>query len=247
MNTQILKLESNITMSSLELVTIINELREDEDAVLQHNDFMKKIVKVLGEERAGLFSSSYLSVQNKKLPCYLLPKREACLMVMSENYKIQAAVYDRLQELEQKYIPTKPLTELELAKRYVEALEYIEENKPKIEAFDNAKAIFSKKEPVYDKERGYKKEVNELYPFLRNDKITNILEYYTTKKYKDTNYYIKEEIKEAVDMFLEDCNMEISDSKLSIILYHDCFLGGKTVVNKENAIKYLGYCEEDFK
>ncbi len=90
------------TMSSLELVKIINDLREDGQAELAHSDFLKKVVKVLGEVGAGNFSATYKDVQNKVRPCYNLPKREANLMVMSESHKVQAAVYDRMVELEQK-------------------------------------------------------------------------------------------------------------------------------------------------
>lgn len=95
------------TMLSTEIVKIINDMREEGTAVLAHSDFMKKVVKVLGEEGAGKFSVSYLSAQNKQLPCYALPKREANLMVMSESYKVQAAVYDRMVELEAK--PVDPM------------------------------------------------------------------------------------------------------------------------------------------
>lgn len=96
------------TMSSLELVKIINELREPEQAELRHNDFMAKILKVIGVDGARKFSHTYLDSQNKERPCYTLPKRECHLMVMSESYKVQAAVYDRMAALE------KPMTQVEV-------------------------------------------------------------------------------------------------------------------------------------
>lgn len=87
--------------SSVELVEIINEVRADEGnrATLEHADFMKKVRKVLGVE-AGKFSGFYIGKQGKQEPCFYLPKREAHLMVMSESYKVQAAVYDRMTALE---------------------------------------------------------------------------------------------------------------------------------------------------
>ena len=88
------------TMTSVELVKIINDLREDGQAELTHANFLKKVQAVLGEEGAVNFYGSYLSAQNKKLPCYILPKRECHLLVMSESYTVQAAVYDRMVELE---------------------------------------------------------------------------------------------------------------------------------------------------
>ena len=91
------------TMSSVDLVALINEIRKQENpesATLAHYDFLKKIRIVLGEVGAGKFSGSYKDSGGKQNPCYYLPKREACLMVMSESYKVQAAVYDRMTELE---------------------------------------------------------------------------------------------------------------------------------------------------
>lgn len=89
-----------VTISSVELVKYINEQRDKGSAELQHKNFTAKVLKVLGEEDSLKFSGEYLAGNGKMEPCYNLPKREACLMVMSESYKVQAAVYDRLSELE---------------------------------------------------------------------------------------------------------------------------------------------------
>jgi transcriptional regulator with XRE-family HTH domain len=89
------------TMSSIELVKIINDMREDGVAELRHDHFMTKVEKVLGAD-APKFRGIYLDAYKREKPCYDLPKREAHLMVMSENYKVQAAVYDRMVELEGK-------------------------------------------------------------------------------------------------------------------------------------------------
>jgi anti-repressor protein len=103
MNTHALIASTAQTMSSVELVAIINKIRKEENTeytILEHSDFLKKVVKVLGVS-AGNLSGTYKDSQNKERPCYNLPKRECHLMVMSESYKIQAAVYDRMTELEQ--------------------------------------------------------------------------------------------------------------------------------------------------
>lgn len=149
--------------------------------------------------------------------------------------------------------PIKEYTELELARNYVRVLEekdllekrveFLEPFKTKV---DGSKVIFPRKESVYDQERGFKKDLKELCPFLSNDKITNILEFYTTKKYKNTDYYIKDEIEYSAQKFIEECITEIKGTKKSVILYHNSLPGGKTVVNKDLAIQYLGKCEEDF-
>lgn len=91
----------NKTMLSTEIVKIINDTREEGAAVLEHKNFMAKIVKVLGADLAAKFSAVRIDSRGKEQNCYALPKREATLMVMSESYKVQAAVYDRMVELEQ--------------------------------------------------------------------------------------------------------------------------------------------------
>ncbi|SFO19272.1 hypothetical protein [Pseudomonas syringae] len=94
-------------MTSLEIVELINKERESIGAltgkaqkVLTHDNFLKKVVAVIGEEGAVKFNGSYFSQQNKEMPMYVFPKREATLMAMSYSPAISAAVYDRMTELE---------------------------------------------------------------------------------------------------------------------------------------------------
>ncbi len=93
-----------VTMTSLELVDYINSQRGEGEATLAHSDFLKKVPQVLGDG-AGNFSFTYRDVQNKERPCYRFPKREACLMAMSYSYDLQAKVFDRMTELEQRNSP----------------------------------------------------------------------------------------------------------------------------------------------
>jgi len=93
--------EESKTMSSVELVKIINEMRDTAKVELRHDHFMTKVLKVLGEDSAPKFRGTYIDSQGKERPCYFLPKRECHLMVMSESYKVQAAVYDKMTELEE--------------------------------------------------------------------------------------------------------------------------------------------------
>ena len=112
------------SMTSVDLVAVINEMREEGTAVLRHDDFLKKVRKVLGSGGLGNFSGSYLNVQGKEQPCYNLPQREANLMVMSESYKVQAAVYDRMVKLETASIatPPQPTAPLRISVHYVDGL-----------------------------------------------------------------------------------------------------------------------------
>ena len=113
------------TMLSTEIVSIINSMREEGAAELLHKNFLAKIEKVLGESSAK-FLAVYKDQQLIDRKCYHLPKREASLMVMSESYKVQAAVYDRMVELENKDV-TFALPnfsdEIEAAKAWIQAKE----------------------------------------------------------------------------------------------------------------------------
>jgi phage antirepressor YoqD-like protein len=97
------------TMTSLEIVELINKERASLFAngqakkyvELRHDNFLSKVVSVLGEEGALKFKASYLTPQNKEVVMYNLPKREATLMAMSYSPAISAAVYDRMTALEE--------------------------------------------------------------------------------------------------------------------------------------------------
>ncbi|MDU9416184.1 hypothetical protein [Pseudomonas sp. zfem005] len=85
---------SAATMTSLELVDFINSHRQHQAesagqqfpskgfAKLEHADFMKKVVEVLGVN-AGNFSGIYRDSRNREQQCYRFPKRESCLTAMS--------------------------------------------------------------------------------------------------------------------------------------------------------------------
>lgn len=91
------------TMSSIELVEVINSMREEGRPELRHDNFMSKI-----ESHPGITSPKFLGHVNvpgpngstRKSKCYFLPKRECELMVMGESRAVQAKVYDRMAMLE---------------------------------------------------------------------------------------------------------------------------------------------------
>lgn len=113
------------TMSSLELVTLINEAREDGKKQLLHKNFIVKIESHPGIDSAK-FLAQYKDASGRMSKCYQLPKREAELMVMSESLDVQAKVYDRMAELEQRpvfVIPTTLSSALMLASQQAEQIE----------------------------------------------------------------------------------------------------------------------------
>ena len=91
------------TMSSVELVGVINELREEGKAELLHKNFMVKIENHPGIDSAK-FLAQYKDSTGRSLKCYHLPKRECELMVMSESLAVQTKVYDRMAALEQQLL-----------------------------------------------------------------------------------------------------------------------------------------------
>lgn len=99
---------AGVTMTSLELVGFINEQRGEGEATLAHADFLKKVPQVIGGGH-GNFSDTYRHQQNGQIyPCYVFPKREACLMAMSYSYELQAKVFDRMTALEAQAAPAIP-------------------------------------------------------------------------------------------------------------------------------------------
>jgi len=91
------------TMTSLEMVDLINSQREPGEAVLRHDDFLRKVPKVLGEGVSEKFRTPYIHPQNgQTYAIYRFPKREACLMAMSYSFELQAKVFDRMTELEER-------------------------------------------------------------------------------------------------------------------------------------------------
>lgn len=147
---------NTITMTSLELVMLINNHRKTQAykaarifpskgfAQLEHSDFMKKVVEVLGEG-SGNFSDTYIHQQNgQTYPSFRFPKREACLMAMSYSYELQAAVFDRMTELE--VIPTPALP-----KSFADALRLAADQQEQIEQQAYQLAIAAPKVEFVDK------------------------------------------------------------------------------------------------
>lgn len=122
-----------LTMSSLELVDLINSSRKEGEATLRHDSFMAKVPAVLGKSHAPKFFGTQKYGNNNERKIYNFPKREACLMAMSYSYELQAKVFDRMTELEaQKAKPTisSPLdAQLALAKAAAEMLNMADSGK----------------------------------------------------------------------------------------------------------------------
>lgn len=128
--TSLIPTVNTVTMTSLELVDYINSQRGEGEPELRHDHFMAKVPKVLGDEHVPKFRDMItVTVGNgatRQSPIYRFPKREACLMAMSYSYDLQAKVFDRMTELEQRpsfAIPTTLSGALMLAAQQAEQIE----------------------------------------------------------------------------------------------------------------------------
>ena len=97
-----------VTMTSLELVDFINSQRKEGESTLQHKHFLEKVPVVLGEDRSAEFSANLPDAYGRARRGYRFPKREACLMAMSYSYELQAKVFDRMTELENRTAGSRP-------------------------------------------------------------------------------------------------------------------------------------------
>ena len=80
-------------MSSLEIAKLKGKT---------HRNVLKDIRRILEEVGIGelRFESSYLSEQNKSLPCFNLPRLECDLVVSGYSAKYRLAIIKRWHELE---------------------------------------------------------------------------------------------------------------------------------------------------
>ena len=83
---------------SMTTVEIAERTGKEHRNVLRDTRIM--LTELYGEEGALKFERSYISEQNKRLPCYRLPKREVLVLVSGYSIPLRAAIVDRLEELE---------------------------------------------------------------------------------------------------------------------------------------------------
>lgn len=95
------------TMTSLQLVDYINDLRKQEGSgsytELRHDHFMSKVKEVLKAAPINLGTAFYnVNGAKREQKVAIFEKREAMLMAMSYSYDIQAVVYDAWEIAEKK-------------------------------------------------------------------------------------------------------------------------------------------------
>lgn len=123
---QLMTMNQNQTMTSKELVEVINTIRKEEgnSTEIQHKDLMRRIngfEQILGERSVA--PSDYIDSRGKTQPMLLLNKEVCLLTVSSESPKVNLAIIRRWQELEQNNsfnIPTTFAGALALAAKMAE-------------------------------------------------------------------------------------------------------------------------------
>lgn len=115
---QLMSMSQNQTMSSKELVEVINAIRKQEgnNVEIQHKDLVRRIKgfeQILTQ--GSIAQGEYLSNSGQIQPLLLLNKEACLLTVSSESPKVNLAIIRRWQELEQQ---ARPLT-------YIESLELL--------------------------------------------------------------------------------------------------------------------------
>ncbi|CEO32945.1 ORF6C domain-containing protein [Paraclostridium sordellii] len=125
--------ENIATMTSLEVVELINNFREEEGntAIKEHRDFMKSIRKEIERlEKAGITNGgnfslvSYIDAKGEERPCFKMNKAGIMQMLNKESALVRYKTQQYIEALENKLKePAKILSPMELLKLQYEALE----------------------------------------------------------------------------------------------------------------------------
>lgn len=126
---QLITMTNNQTMTSKELVEVINAIRKEEgnDVEIQHKHLLERLRsfdQILSQPDCR--PSEYIDSRGKIQPMLLLSKRASMLAVSSESPKVNLAIIDRWQELEQQQQQALPQTRIEAVRAYLETLEQLE-------------------------------------------------------------------------------------------------------------------------
>ncbi|WP_338557977.1 ORF6C domain-containing protein [Paraclostridium sordellii] len=149
--------EEIVTMTSLEVVELINNFREEEgsEVILQHKTFMASIrneikkLKNAGVEVEQNFQPySYIAENGKTNPCYKMNKAGIMQMLNKESALVRYKTQQYIEALENKLKePAKILSPMELLKLQYEALEEqgqkIEEVKEDLKDFKEDIPLFT--------------------------------------------------------------------------------------------------------
>ena len=197
-----LMLNNNITMTSLEVVDLVNKLRAEEgnDKVKRHDVLMRdirneiKALESIGIADHKFVEGSYIDKQNQERPCYILNKQGIMQMLNKESAYVRYKTQQYIEALEDRlsrpsYMIEDPVAR---AEKWIEEEKYrqflLTENKelkPKADKFDN----FMSKDGTF----GFKDLVKYLNEALNKTiKETEVREFLVKKRiiYKQGRKYV---------------------------------------------------------
>ena len=102
--------ENELTMSSVDLLRVINEYRlQDGKNEIRHDNFMAKVADEL-ESAALKFKGGYSDTQGQQRPCYHLPEDECFQMAMRESKFVRKATVKKIRTMAENAAPSIPQT-----------------------------------------------------------------------------------------------------------------------------------------
>lgn len=186
----LMNIDENVTMSSLEIAEITGK---DHYNVIR--DVRNMLKEINGDGGALKFEGSYLSSQNKELPCFNLPYRETMILMAGYSHAVAARIVDRWLHLER---------ENKLLKDHMKKMVSLDEVKVyKIEAA-SAKAAQHRAEDNY--------YAIEKFMFKNMDKCGNpaeLDEQYFDVKFESNRYHDSQEV-----VYKYQAQLEVACEKL---------------------------------
>lgn len=109
--------------------------------MLTHANFLANVFNVLGEASHS-FECDLPDSYGRPRKGYRFPKREACLMAMSYSYELQAKVFDRTAELEERSTIKAPTTLSGALRLAAEQAELIEKQQAQLAVAEPKALVF---------------------------------------------------------------------------------------------------------
>lgn len=168
---KLMNMTSTMTMTSLEVVDVINSYRDEDAPQLRHDNFLVKVRKIADElSLLNIQESTYKNSRNQKQPMLLLDKKACLLMVASETPKVLQAIIDRWLELEAAEAERATAKAMDAENRAILRMEY----RPMTDALKAVREDIGKETKSYH----YSNEV---------DMINRIVTGYPAKKFKSVH------------------------------------------------------------
>ena len=101
---KLMNMTSAMTMTSLEVVDVINDYRDEDAVLVRHDDLLKKVRKLLNSTGFVATESTYKNSRNQTQPCYVMDAANAKILLNTYStlrYSKSAREKDCLAAIEQ--------------------------------------------------------------------------------------------------------------------------------------------------